>query len=92
MPAEECRLAEQEGWDPQQIEYLRIIKLREDQGVTRFRTEYVDGLLRQHGHASTDMLRWAVERALYPVFRDAHFDAEAALQRQIQGVRLGHNG
>ncbi|WP_158274625.1 tyrosine-type recombinase/integrase [Sphingosinicella humi] len=84
LPAEEQRLAEEAGWDPQRIEDLRtIIKLREEQGVTRFRPDYIDGLLRQHGRAPTDMLRWAVELALYPAFRDAHIDAEEALQRQL---------
>jgi integrase len=84
LPAEERRLAEQDGWDPQLIQDLRtIIKLREDRGVTRFQPNLIDGLLRQHGRAPTDMLRWAVELALYPAFRDAHIDAEAALQRQM---------
>lgn len=84
LPAEERRLAEQEGWGPERIEDLRtIIKLREDQGITRFQPNYIDGLLRQHGCAPTDILRWAVELALYPAFRDAHIDAEAALQQRV---------
>jgi integrase len=84
LPAEERRLAEQKGWEPQQVELLKtIIKAREEQGITRFQPAYIDGLLREHGFLPTDMLRWVVEVGLYPAFRDAHIDAEAALQRQL---------
>ena len=84
LPAEERRLAEQEGWEPQQVELLKtIIRAREEQDITRFKPAYIDGLLRQHGFLPTDISRWVVELALYPAFRDAHIDAEATLQRQM---------
>lgn len=84
LPAEERRLSEEEGWDPQRIEDLRsIINLREEKNATRFQPAYFDALLNEHGFVPTEMLRWVLELALYPAFRDAHLDAEAALHRQL---------
>lgn len=80
---EEQRLAEA-GWNAQQIEDQKvIIKLRQDEDLTRFQPDYLDGLLRDHSFIPNAMLRWVVELALYPAFRDAHLDAEASLASQL---------
>lgn len=83
LPEEEQRLALQ-GWDEQRIEDLRvIIKLREDKGYTRLKDDLIDAKLRALGYEPNDRLRWMVELALYPAFRDAHLDAEADLRRRV---------
>lgn len=84
LPAEEDRLRERDGWNSQRIEHLKeIVKLREDHNITRFQPDYFDALLKEHGFVPTDMLRWVLELALYPAFRDAHLDAEVALHHQL---------
>lgn len=83
LDEEECRLAEQ-GWDEQRIADLRtIIKLREDDGCTRLRDELIDAKLWALGYEPNDRLRWMVELALHPAFRDAHLDAEIALRKRL---------
>ncbi len=68
---EEQQLVES-GWDEQRIADLRrIVKLREDQGVTRLSTDAIDAKLRSAGLEPNDELRWMVELVLYPAFRDA---------------------
>jgi len=83
LEAEERRLAEQ-GWNEQRIGDLRtIIKLREDKGYTRLTDDLIDAKLRSLGYEPNDRLRWMVELALYPAFRDAHLDAEMDLRKRL---------
>ncbi len=88
LPEEECKLAER-GWDERRIEDLRmIIELREKQDITRFRPGLADQELRRLGYTPCDMLRWMVELVLYPAYRDAHIDAERALQLSLSSNQV----
>lgn len=89
---EEQRLADQ-GWDEQRITDLRaIVKMRENEGVTRLRDDFIDARLRAAGFEPTDELRWMVQLVLYPAFRDAHLDAEIALRRSLETAQPVLNG
>lgn len=92
LPEEERRLRDEHGWDEQRIEDLRtIVKLREEKGHTRIRKDFIDDQLRQLGYQPSDMLRWMVELALYPAYRDAHVDAESALRLALQPRAIGRH-
>ncbi|RYY29334.1 MAG: hypothetical protein EOP62_00390 [Sphingomonadales bacterium] len=80
LPAEGQRL-EAQGWDAQRIADLRyIIRLREEMGLSPIKREDIDRHLERAGFRPDDQLRWLVELALYPTYRDAHIEAEAQLQ------------
>ena len=85
MEGEVTRLAG-EGWDEQRIADLRtIVNLREDRDITRLTPKLMDAKLRAFGFEPTDELRWMLELALYPAFRDAHLDAEISLRNGLEG-------
>lgn len=83
---EEQRLADG-GWDEQRIADLRhIVKLREDEGVTRLRDDLIDVRLRAVGLEPTDEARWMTELVLYPAYRDAHLAADEDLRRSLSTI------
>lgn len=87
LPSERDRL-EREGWSEQRIADLAtIINLREQNGLSPIRSNEIDQQLAAAGFAIDDKLRWMVELALYPVYRDAYAAAENQLQGQI--ARIG---
>lgn len=87
LPAEELRLATELGWDEQRLADLRaIIRLREEKGITQLQPQALDRELRLRGYEPTDRLRWMLELAVYPHYRDAHIEAEVALQEAIAPI------
>ncbi len=80
LPAEERKL-QAEGWRAQRIADLRrIIAMREEQGADPIRQDEIDRHLAAAGFAVDDRLRWMLELALYPAYRDAYAAAEAQLR------------
>jgi integrase len=80
LPAEERKL-DAEGWSAQRIADLRsIIAMREERGVSLIRPDEVDRHLAAAGFAVDDRLRWMLELALYPAYRDVYAAAEAQLR------------
>ncbi|MFD1035487.1 hypothetical protein ACFQ15_12550 [Sphingomonas hankookensis] len=74
---DERRKLEAEGWDAQRIADLQtIIALRENKGVSPIRRDEIDRPLAAAGFAIDDRLRWLVELALYPTYRDVYANAE----------------
>ena len=87
LPDEELRLATELGWDEQRLADLRaIIRLREEKGITQLQPQALDQELRRRGYEPNDRLRWMLELAVYPHFRDAHIEAEIALQEAIAPI------
>lgn len=86
LPDEQRKL-EAEGWDAQRIADLQtIIALRENKGVSPIRRDEIDRHLAAAGFAIDDRLRWLVELALYPTYRDVYADAEQQLRTLVQPV------
>lgn len=80
LPGEERKL-EAEGWSAQRIVDLRrIIAMREERGIDPIRQEEIDRHLAAAGFAVDDRLRWMLELALYPAYRDVYAAAEAQLR------------
>lgn len=87
LPAEERRLAAELGWDEQRIADLRtIIRLREERGVTQIQPHALDRELLERGYEPNDRLRWMLELALYPHYRDAHIEAEIASREPVTSI------
>ena len=84
LPDEQQKLAA-EGWDSQRIADLQtVIALRENKGVSPIRQEEIDRHLAAAGFAIDDRLRWMVELALYPTYRDVYADAEKQLRTLVE--------
>lgn len=80
LPGEERKL-EAEGWSAQRIADLRsIIAMREERGVSVIRPDEIDRHLAAAGFAVDNRLRWMLELALYPAYRDVYAAAEAQLR------------
>ncbi|MFG6283181.1 hypothetical protein [Sphingomonas sp. S6] len=80
LPGDERKL-EAEGWSAQRIADLRsIIAMREERGVSPIRPDEIDRHLAAAGFAVDDRLRWRLELALYPAYRDVYAAAEAQLR------------
>lgn len=80
LPAEERKL-QAEGWSTQRIADLRrIIAMREERGIDPIRQDEIDRHLAAAGFAVDDRLRWMLELALYPAYRDVYAAAEAQLR------------
>lgn len=80
LPEEQSAL-EADGWDAQRIADLKtVIALRENKGVSPIRKDEIDRHLAAAGFAIDDRLRWMVELALYPTYRDVYADAEKQLR------------
>lgn len=72
LPAEECELSGK-GWDAQRLaDFRHIIALREEKGFSPIQREAIDIHLARRGFEPDDELRWMVELALYPAYRDAY--------------------
>ena len=81
LPDEERKLTEA-GWGAQRIADLRsIINMREERDISPIRRDDIDRHLAAAGFAVDDKLRWMLELALYPAYRDAY----AAAERQLRG-------
>lgn len=84
-PAEEERLRAS-GWDKQRIADLRqIISLREDRGISAIRRDEINAHLESAGWRPDDKLRWRLELALYPAYRNAYAHAEEELKSNSYG-------
>ncbi len=80
LPDEQSAL-EAQGWDAQRIADLKtVIALRENRGVSPIRKDEIDRHLAAAGFAVDDRLRWMIELALYPTYRDVYADAEKQLR------------
>ena len=80
LPAEERKL-EEAGWNAQRIADLRsIIAMREERGICLIRPDEIDHHLAAAGFAVDDRLRWMLELALYPAYRDVYTAAELQLR------------
>lgn len=79
LPGEQRKL-EDAGWSSQRIDDLRsIIAMREERNISPIRPAEIDRHLAAAGFAVDDKLRWMVELALYPNYRDAYAAAEQQL-------------
>ncbi|MFD1035507.1 hypothetical protein ACFQ15_12650 [Sphingomonas hankookensis] len=86
LPEEQSAL-EAQGWDAQRIADLQtVIALRENKGVNPIRKDEIDRHLAAAGFAIDDRLRWMVELALYPTYRDVYADAEKQLRTLVDPV------
>ena len=79
LAAEERQL-QAAGWDEDRIDDLKaIICQREDRGIDPIRSTEIDRHLAQAGFEADDRLRWTVQLALYPAYRDAYAEADRRL-------------
>jgi hypothetical protein len=79
LPGEQRKL-EDAGWSSQRIDDLRsIVAMREERNISPIRPTEIDRHLAAAGFAVDDKLRWMLELALYPTYRDAY----AAAERQL---------
>lgn len=89
LPAEERKL-EAEGWSAQRIADLHtIIAMREERGIDPIRQDEIDRHLAAAGFAVDDRLRWMLELALYPAYRDVYAAAEAQLRSAATPATVG---
>lgn len=78
LPSEEDGLIAN-GWSEDRVADLKRVIALSDDGHSPIKPEAIDLHLRRHDFEPDDKLRWLVELALYPAYRDAFRDADAAL-------------
>lgn len=67
------------GWTDQRVADLKRIVALSENGHSPIKPEAIDAHLERLGFEPDEKLRWMVELALYPAYRDAFRDADAAL-------------
>jgi integrase len=83
LPAEQRKL-EEEGWPAARIADLRaVIAMREERGISPIRPNEMDRHLAAAGFQVDEKLRWMLELALYPAYRDVYADAERQLKAAL---------